>query len=163
MAHLVGPSLMHDLHLSSAAARWPGARVHAPAAVLEAKGLDGTVLGEHAWPGIVAVPLQGAARTGEVVFLHTPSRTLLVTDLVFHFGPPPNWQTSLLHRAIGCHQRLAVSRSWRWVFADDMAALSASVDTVLALDFDRLVPCHGAVVVSDAKAALRQAVDGRIG
>lgn len=160
--HLVGPSRMHDLHLRSAAERWPGARVYGPAGLLRALELDGTALGPSPWDAIELVALQGTKKTEEIVFCHRPSRSVLVTDLVFNFGPAPNWPTAFLRGAIGCRERLAASRSWRFVFADDMGALASSVDDVLALDFDRLIPCHGAVVESDGKRRLREALSGRI-
>jgi hypothetical protein len=160
--HLVAPSLLHDLHAGAAKARWPAARLHAPTALrarrpdlpIDEDLSDGSPWGD----AIVAVAIRGAPKLDEFEFLHRPSRTLLVTDLAFHVLTPATFATKLVLCGVGCHGRLGSSRAWRWVFAEDRAAVAASVERLLALDFDRLVPAHGDVIASGAAPALRQAL-----
>ncbi len=164
--HLVVPSLLHDLHAASCKARWPAARVYGPPGLAARRpdlGVD-EVLGDEppaAWGGALRpFPLRGVPKVQEVVFLHRESRTLLVTDLVFHVVQPATAATRLLMWTVGCSGRMAATRSWRWIFAADREAFAASVGRLLEEDFDRVVPAHGAV--GGGTSALRDAVAGRL-
>ena len=160
--HLVAPSLLHDLHSGAAKARWPEARLHAPAALRARRPdlpIDEDLSDGRSWgDAVVALAIRGAPKLDEFEFLHRPSRTLLVTDLVFHVLAPVTFATKLVLCGAGCHGRLGSSRAWRWVFAQDRAAVAASVERILALDFDRLVPAHGEVIPRGAAPALRHAL-----
>ena len=159
--HLVAPSLVHHLFAGRAKERWPEATLWGPRALPAKTGaaLDAELApGSEAWGGaITALPIEGAPRLDEFCFVHHPSRTLLVTDLVFHVLQAPNWATATLLRMTGSYGGLAASRAWRWVFAQDRAAVGRSVVRILEQDFDRLVPCHGEVVDTGAHAALTEA------
>ena len=160
--HIVAPSRMHDLHTAAAAKRWPEARLYAPASLLADHRWEGEALEVATWPGLRVLRLAGAERVQEFVFLHEPSSTLLVTDLLFHFGPAENLATALMRWAIGCSGRCATSRSWRWVFADDLDQLRGSVSAMMDWPFDRLIPCHGRIVATGAHAVVRAGLTGRI-
>ena len=157
--HLVVPSQMHDRHIAAAQARWPQATCWAPPGWQRSGVRVDRSLADAAWPDIGAYPIHGAPRVDEWVFHHRPTRSLLVTDLVFHVTEPANWQTSTLLWAVGCAGEMRASRSWRWVFRSDATALAASLEAVLALPVDRVVPCHGAIGPGDA---LRGALAGLV-
>lgn len=169
VAHVVAPSLMHDLFTSSAMARWPQASLWTSPALPERHpewSVTGTISEKapDAWGGALQVhAIAGAPRVDEVVFHHAPSRTLIVTDLVFHLYDPPNLQSRLMRALIGAQDRFAVSRSWRWVFSKDRQATRRSLDPVLAWDFERVVMCHGRVLEAGGREALRQAADRVLG
>ena len=82
----------------------------------------------------------------EVVFLHRPTRSLIVGDTYFNFGPDAPLRTRLFTGAPGPTRlfRLAVR---------DRAAARASVEWILALDFDRIVTGHGDIVESGGRQA----------
>lgn len=156
---LVAPNLLHHLYVGP----WIAAGVEAWAAPgLPEKRPDLAFAGvldedRRQFGDEVAIfPLRCFAFTNEVVLLHRPSRTLVVTDLVFHFTAAAPWatraalwclcgypgcQTSLIER-IGFHRPTA---------RREIAAL-------LDLDFDRLIMAHGEVIESGGREALRRAV-----
>lgn len=88
----------------------------------------------------------------EVVVLHRPSRTLVLTDLVFHFGSDAPWLTRAAMRGLcgypGCRatalERVGMRR----------AQAREELGTVLSWDFDRLVMAHGEVIETGGKQAL---------
>jgi hypothetical protein len=88
--------------------------------------------------------LAGAPGLNETVFLHRPSRSLLVSDLLFNVQEPANFVTGLVLRVMGTHGRLAMSRAWRR-YTRDRQALKASLEKMLAWDFTRILPAHGAI------------------
>jgi hypothetical protein len=157
---VVAPNRFHHLFLVAAARRYPDAQVLVAPGLAEKKPDLGPsqVLGERvpeAWKGqLQAVSVDGAPAMSEVVLLHAPSRTLIVTDLVFNLRTWKGWQTGLVLWMVGCHKRLAQSRSLRWM-TRDRAAAAASARRILALDFDRLVMAHGDVVETGGRVALQ--------
>ncbi|MCK6507946.1 DUF4336 domain-containing protein [Myxococcota bacterium] len=160
---VVAPNRFHHLFLVAAAQRYPDAQVLVVPGLAEKKPDLGPsqVLGDQvpaAWKGqLQAVPVDGAPAMSEVVLLHVASRTLVVTDLVFHLHQWKGWQTSLVLWMVGCHKKLAQSRSLR-IMTKDRAAAGASARRILALDFDRLVMAHGDVVETGGKEALQGAL-----
>lgn len=160
--HLVAPNLLHHLHLGAAAARWPDARVHAPPGLTAKRKdlrVDVVTKGEAAIdPDLLAVPIEGVPGICERVFLHRSSRTLVVTDLVFHVRESRGFMTPLVLFLMGAPRgTLGQSRAWRFM-AKDRAALAASLRRALSLDFDRLVVAHGEPIEHGAKAALERAL-----
>ncbi len=161
---VVAPNRLHHLYVG----RWLDAGLEGWAAPgLPAKRPDlsfhGVLDGAHAPFGdaIGVYPLACFPFTNEVVLHHRPSRTLVVTDLLFHITPAfpratraaftclcgyPGCRTTLLER-IGFHRATA---------RRELTALAA-------LDFDRLVMAHGEVIPTGGKAAFREALGWVLG
>ena len=104
---------------------------------------------------VLLIPLSCFAYTNEVVLLHRPSRTLIVTDLLFNFGPTAPWMTRAAMRCCwaypGCRttllERVGMNR----------AAARTELRRLLDLDFDRIILSHGDLVETGGHAALRSA------
>jgi len=99
--------------------------------------------------------VRGAPYLSEVVFLHRASRTLLVTDLAFHPTPASRrgLRTWCRISRVGSFGPNAVVR----LCIRDRAALRASLDRVLAWDFDRVTVTHGEPLEHGGRDALRRA------
>jgi hypothetical protein len=156
--HLVAPNPFHHLFLGAWRERYPGARLYA-APGLPKKRPDLTfdaVLGqipEPAWSGLVDQHVFGGApKLAEVVFLHRPSHTLLVTDLACNFGRGANWLTRMYLRLSKAHERFGQSFLVRLAVRDPFAA-RRSVELILCWPFDRLVVTHGDVLETGGRAA----------
>ena len=156
---VVAPNKLHHLYIGP----WIEAGAEAWAAPgLAEKRQDLTFTGTlgHDSPPfgdeLAVIPLTCFPFTNEVLFLHRPSRTLIVTDLVFHFTSDapmltraamfclcgyPGCRTTLLERA-GFHRETA---------RRELAPL-------LALDFDRPIMAHGEVIETGGKEALVEAL-----
>ena len=162
VSHLVAPNLFHHLHLAAANARYPDARVIGPARLaVKEPGLTFTppeVAQSAPFRGALAgMTIEGAPRAAETAWLHVPSRTLIVADLVFNVETSPSWKTGVLLRLMGTRGRLAQSRLWNFLVVDKAAA-SASCRRILDLDFDRLIAAHGSVIASGGKSRLAAAM-----
>jgi hypothetical protein len=157
---IVAPSRIHFLFLEAAISRWPRARV------LGAPGLEKKVRGVAFEPlprrgevcGLDVLLVDGFPYIGEHVFLHAPSRTLVVTDLVFNVHATRDLGMQLFLRAAGAWQKTAQSRAWRYLFARDMPAARRSRRELLAWEFERVVVAHGVVVERNAKPSLERAL-----
>jgi hypothetical protein len=163
VAHVVAPSLYHHVFVPRTLARYPRALLSAAPGLADKRAglpvadeLDGEP--SPAWQGSIdQVVIGGVPRMNEVAFFHRPSRTLIVTDLVFNVREPRGWGTALVLRTMGTYKRLGQSRLWGWL-AKDRAALRSSVERVMAWDFTRVLPGHGEPVETDARAAMTQAL-----
>ncbi len=97
----------------------------------------------------------GIPRASEVVFFHPSTRTLITTDLLFHIVDG-NRMTRAWASLTGCYRRPAFPIVMKMIVRDRVA-LRASIDRILAWDFDRIVVTHGANVESRGRAALQAA------
>lgn len=164
VGHIVAPSTFHDMYLEEWTAAYPEARFHA------APGVQN----EHrSWPitdeisptsppswsdEIQSLVLAGMPRINETVFLHQPSGTLIVADLVFNLTDwPMDTISSLTFRMFGTYQQLAVSRLFR-LFAKDRGALKDSLNRMLDWDFDRVLVGHGRPIEQGGRQAMRGAL-----
>jgi hypothetical protein len=117
------------------------------------------ILGDEApaeWKGEVdQVFFRGRPYENEVVFHHRASRTLLLCDLAFNFGPSAAAPTRWLMKLLRSYGRFGPSKLDPLLIRDRRAA-RGSLERILAWDFDRVVVAHGDVLASGGREALRQ-------
>jgi hypothetical protein len=157
----VAPNRVHHLYAGEVAAAYPEARLWVGPG-LERKRPDLVfvdVLGDDApaeWTDEVEqVFFRGRPYENEVVFFHRASRTLIMCDLAFNFGPRADAPTRLLMRLLRSYGRFGPSKLDPLLIRDRQAARQ-SLERILAWDFDRVVVAHGDVLESGGHEALRQ-------
>lgn len=153
---IVAPTAFHDTFLAEVLPLFPEASFYAspglptvgwkPFDLQEAPAFWREILD---WERIAGMP-----QVNEYVFLHKASRTLLVSDLVFHIGPEANGWTRLFFKVNGSFDCLRPTRLFRAMIRD-RGAFRESVLRVMDWDFDRLIMSHGRIVESGAKDRLR--------
>jgi hypothetical protein len=158
--YAVAPNRLHHLYAGEVAKVYPGARLWV-APGLERKRPDlafVAVLGDEApeeWREEVRqVFFRGRPYENEVVFLHRASRTLILCDLAFNFGPGAAAPTRLLMKLLRSYGRFGPSKLDPLLIRDRDAARK-SLESILAWDFDRVVVAHGDVLESGGREALR--------
>lgn len=160
--HVVGPNCFHDECLEEFQAAYPDAVFHAAPGLAAAKPTVrfARELGDvptAEWRGVLDQRLvRGMPRLNEVVFFHAASRSLLLADLAFNLGPDGPFFTALAMRLNGAWGQFAPSRLCRSLM-QDKAAVRASLDAILAWDFDRIIVGHGRNIETGGKSALREA------
>lgn len=160
---LIAPNLLHHLYLKQAMERYPEARVLAPERLREKRPdlrIDGCL--EREIPALLSdaveiLKFEGLPVLDEFVFYHRAQRTLVVTDLVFNVRKPRGLMAHAVLFLVGCHGRLAQSRALRFSVKDRSAARE-SAQSILHLDFERLVVAHGEIVQNDAQTELADAL-----
>jgi len=157
----VAPNRLHHLYAGEVRECYPTSRLWV-APGLDRKRPDlaiAGVLGDEApapWKGQVdQVFFRGRPYENEVAFLHRASRTLLLCDLAFHFREGTHPLTRLLMQALRSYGRFGPSRLDPLLIRDRPAA-RASLERILAWDFDRVVVAHGDVLESGGREALRR-------
>lgn len=160
---LVAPSRLHSMFLRAASARWPRASVlAAPGLAAKLTDLPFTPLprtgtAPELGDDLLVRRIEGVPFIDEHVFLHPPSRTLIVTDLVFNVHAAQTFGMKAFLWIGGAWKRTAQDYFWR-LLRRDRAAAAASVADILAWDFERVLVAHGDIIEGDAHARLARAL-----
>lgn len=159
---LVVPNRWHHLGAPAAAARFPEAKLVAPASALANNptlrldlDLHETPLGELV-PELEALPLRGVPFWDETVLYHRPTQTLLGADLVCSAGPHDHWTWRCGARLTGCYERARVPPDARKKIVDKSAA-ARSLHAMLERPAQRLIIGHGDIIEKDCHEHLARA------
>lgn len=156
---LIGPNRLHHMWLADAKVRFPDAKLLGAPGLAEKKpaiSFDGVLDTGPLSDQVEALRIAGAEKLSEVVLLHRPSRSLVVGDAVFNIHEARGMTRFILKYLAGTLGRCEQSRLVR-ALTNDRSATARSVETLLALDFARVVPAHGEVLEEpDTKEWLRR-------
>ncbi len=166
VAYLVANTPRHVWRLESWHALFPDAQLWVPratpATLAHRKLPLAGVLGRGPVPAwaedLQHVAVEGSSFIEEICFLHTPSRTLILGDLIqVHELRRGHLLGNALKRAGGVAAPDGGTaldiRATFW----DRTALRSSVERLLDLDFDTVVLAHGPCITSDAKSFVERA------
>lgn len=165
--YIIAPNLYHHLFLSQFKQHYPEAELWATSG-LEHKRPDlviNQVLSEpdtgctitlfneikaaHV-TGFNTLDIKGCMPLNEWVFLHTKSRTLIMTDLAFHFDRSNSVITQWVAKLFGNYQQLRPSPLEKLATRDKQQVWQ-SIQAILAWDFERVIMAHGSIVERDGK------------
>jgi hypothetical protein len=169
VAYIVAPGNFHHLHVAACQERFPGAETWICPGVEKKRPelrFDG-VLGDTPVPAwadeLDQVLIHGNRWIREVAFLHRPSGTLLLVDVIENVGdhtPGVDWALKLWWKGpfrMWNRPRPAPEYRLGW---KDKAAAGQSLRRILSWDFSRIVIAHGDLIEVDAKATARAAWQG---
>ena len=164
--HLVAPNKIHSLGIEPWQASYPSAKVWASPGFNKRHpdiAVDAVLTNdvEAPWRGdIDHCVIDGHAVLDEVVFLHKPSRTLIVTDFIQkHEAAGASWiWRGVKHMAgiLGRHGGVPLDIK---LSVRDKTAARRSIDTILGWDFDNLIIAHGHCLKGGAKEDVGRAFD----
>ncbi len=150
----------HDTFAKEGRAAFPEAVYLAPEGFSETVGFPTEpLLDQPEWNDEVEVQtIDGVPSMKEHVVFHRPSRTLIVADLFFNFGPAaPKWTRALMLLAVGAKHDPGMARSVR-LTVKNKGALRTSLARMMEWDFDRLIVGHGDPIDTGAKARVVEAL-----
>ena len=159
--HAVAPNRFHHLFVGAYRGAFPGMRLYAAPGLPEKRSdlvFDEVLSADApaAWAGQVdQEPFAGMPLVREVAFCHRASRTLILCDLAFHVGAEAPLLTRLAMQMLGAYGRFGPTAAEKLLVRDRVAA-RASMERILAWDFDRVVVSHGAVLERGGREALRE-------
>ena len=104
---------------------------------------------------VLLIPLRCFSFTNEVVALHRPSGSLIVTDLVFHMPADAPWMTRTALWACGAYPGCRVTVVERLGMKREVAR--EEIGQLLEMRWDRLIMSHGTIIETGGKDALREA------
>jgi hypothetical protein len=157
---LVDSMLRHDTFANEGRAAFPDIPYLAPSGFTDSAGVPTQPLlpAPVEWaPEIRVLLIEGMPKVDEHVFLHVPSRTLIVADLVFNFGPSSGWTSFMRRTLMGVKESPDAARLFP-ILVKDRAAYDQSVRELLTWDFDRIITGHNEPVPTNGKEALKRAL-----
>lgn len=157
---IVAPNTLHHLFVAGWAEAFPEAKLLAAPGLADRRpDLAWTAtLGseDHApWPSqhIDTEVFRGHALHEEIVLLHKPSGTLVVSDLILNLGQDaetcPAKQERLL-KVTGMWQRPGPPVDWKMTL-DNPSSIREAAERVLTWDVRTIVPAHGPIIRQDAR------------
>lgn len=164
VTNVVAPNWFHDLYLDEYRTLYPGAVFWGPALLrrqrksLVDRVLDGT--DRPSWfAELPYVSVPGLLSFDECLFLHSPTRTLMVADLLTNAsaGSGAPMLTKLGYRLLGLDGRLKVFPILRWCGAFNRTALQRAADQIFEWDPQRLIVGHGSFQAEAIGEQLRAA------
>lgn len=159
--HIVAPSQSHHLYAGEWKSAYPEALLHAAVGLSKRRkdlAIDHELRGEVQveWRNDLDTIFLDGAMLNETVFLHRPSRSLIVADVLENFETSPHWPTRTYLKVFGIHGKPGLSHGLRLMFRDRKRA-RRSIDEILSWDFDRIVLAHGDVIETGGNNVLREA------
>ena len=165
VSYLVEPNKIHSLHLADWHAEWPeSTRWVSPEFSDRHPDIEADLVLESdappAWLGVIDQQvIEGHKLLDEVWFCHTPSRSLIVTDLIQKHAPEKQgvfWGS--VKKLVGLYgEKGGTALDIRLSFQEKALAREC-VENVLEWEFDRLIVSHGLCWKSGAKAEVRRAM-----
>jgi hypothetical protein len=108
----------------------------------------------------------------ELVFLHKPDKTLIEADLMFNLpateqysrtkeGAEKGTLTKLFIGLMSAQPTSVWQKRFLWYVASagDRPGFNQSVKKIDTWDFQRIIPCHGDVIESNAKGVFRHVME----
>lgn len=162
VGHILAPSRFHYLDLEPFSAYFPKAQLYAPEPVVKRKkSLKFAATLRHEAPSdwrdeIEQLQARGHPMLDEVAFLHKPSRTLILTDLLMTIHKTALPTSRAMGKLLGIYETPAVPVEIKWTWKGKEAG-KEFIEQVLEWDFDRVLYSHGSLIETGGKEAVRKA------
>ncbi len=180
VAYIIAPNLYHYLFAADCKTRYPAAIFWAAPGlkekrpelpidyVIEPTAVDSSE--SRLWSCLEFILFEGFRTLGsggidelnECIFFHKATRTLIVTDTVFHFDESFPLLTRLAIKMSGGYRKLSPSMLEK-IATRDNAKVRRSVDRVLEWDFERVIMAHGSIIEMHGKEKFRQGYEAFLG
>jgi hypothetical protein len=160
---LVDSMLRHDTFAKEGQAAFHDLPYYAPEGFAPGKGIQTLSLANPPteWaPEIRIMRIDGMPEVQEYVFLHVPSRTLIVADLVFNFEENSGWKGVMRQSLMGVKKHPDCARLYPRLIKD-RASYDRSIRELLTWDFDRIIVGHKDPIESGGKEGLKKALDSK--
>jgi len=167
--YIISPDGLHHLYLGEFKKAYPEAKVLGPAMAAQ-RIKDKQVKFDGIWgtdppdtkygfePDIQACYFSGF-RNKDVAFYHPESKTMIEADLMFNLPAKEQYSKSKSSGGLPFFKDLG---PFSWAHAkmlsglcDDKEAMKRDAKTVAGWNFERIIPCHGDVIETNAKEAWR--------
>ncbi len=161
---LVDATLMHDTFAQQARSALEKIPYLAPAGFAKVSGVAIEPLASPPaeWAGEIDVlQIGGLRKINEYAFFHRASRTLVLTDLLFHFpADSQGWPRFFVRHAMRLPELIGISAFFRLMIRD-REAFRRSMARMLDWNFERVIVAHHEVIVTDGPRHLRDALANR--
>ena len=159
-AYVVAPNKTHHLFFQSFMEAFPEARGYvADGLIAKRPELAGypAIPKEGPWAGeLRSWFIEGLPVLNETIWFHEESGTLILTDLLFCFGPDNPALTILFARLLGVYRKLGMSKTMK-IATKDKLILRRSIEPLLELPIQRIILAHDQIIEHSAKSEFNEA------
>ncbi len=165
--YIIAPNLFHHLYLEHCQKLYPQAELIAPLGIkikqpnvnvsktFERDKIDfNGELDYLPFKGFQAFIPPKIVTVNEIVFFHSHSQTLILTDSAFNFDRNFPLATQLAARILRCYQSLQPSLLEK-IAIKDRELINKSISQLLSWDFQQIIMAHGNIVEKNAKEQLK--------
>ena len=92
--------------------------------------------------------IAGVPLLNEVVFFHSPSRSLICSDILFNIHEGTNFLVRAAWKLFGVWKRFGQDRFWRFM-VKDKEMVTKSINSMLSWKFERVIMAHGDITACD--------------
>lgn len=162
---IVAPNFFHTGGLPKASRLFPSAKLWGPkGALITRPQISWThELDLESWPfqdELKMIPIEGAPKINEVVFLHQESRSLIVADLCFNLIDAKGLGPKLILSLFGTYKKFGVSKLWLKL-VKDRELFEKSLSELFRHNFDNIIVSHGYNIIGGGKEKLITAFQAR--
>lgn len=158
--YVVAPNRFHHLFVGEYRNAFPDIQLFAAPGLPEKRPdlrFDGVLPDDapEAWKDELDIEFfAGMPMMNEILVHHRASRSLLLCDLAFQYGPEAPWLTRTCFRLVGAYDRFGPTVLEKLLIRD-RAKARASLERILSWNFDRVILPHGKILDSGGTQALR--------
>ncbi len=162
VSYLIAPTSFHHLYIKEWAEKNPAAKLLVvPQLVAKRKDLKPSAVIDSAFKPDWGADLQllfveGGRLYSEAVFLHTKSRTLVLTDLCFNLQRIDGFYPTVALKLYGVYKKFGPSKAVA-LFMGDKGKLLAAVAHMATWDFTRVIVAHGDIWEGASPSKLQHA------
>ncbi|MGH7799573.1 MAG: DUF4336 domain-containing protein [Thermodesulfobacteriota bacterium] len=95
--------------------------------------------------------VKGIPKLEKVVFFHSQTKTLILTDLAFYITADKPLFTRLFFRLNGVYDKFGPSRIFKHFILKNKSEFKKSLDYILTWDFDKIIISHGKLIEREGK------------
>ena len=153
---LIAPTAFHDTFFAEAVSSYPNAERLVSAAFPSGAAETAEII--SSWPDawketLIPFAIDGMPKIQETVFFDKETSTLLVSDLFFNFDESWDLWTKTFMRMVGAFGAPRMSRLFRMCIKDKQA-FKKSMEPLLDLPVENILPSHGRVVLGGGRSVL---------
>lgn len=156
---LFAPNRFHTLFFPEWKQAFPDAQIYAPTKKVNYDiRIDEEVVNQlnSQYTELWLHKIAGLPLLGEIVCLHHPSKSLILTDLCFNHRHG-NLLSKIFFWLYGSYGKFGPTRMIRYLINKRPKEFKQSLDMILQHDFERIILSHGEIIEQDAKDQLKQA------
>lgn len=161
--YVIAPNRWHHLFISNFKSAYPDAKFYcAPGLEVKRKDFrfDGVVDADQKFPWNPYLEhklVKGVPFFNEVVFYHSPSKTLILTDLAVHICESQSLLTRIVLRTIGSYKKFGWAKLEKLLYIKNKSAFQKSIEDILQWPVEKIVLTHGEPILSDGGTRLKDA------
>ena len=161
---LIAPSSFHPMFMPDWVKAFPDAKLLVvPQLIKKRPDLKAAFVIDESFRPIWGTDLNllyvpGGRMYSEAVFLHVPSKTLILTDLCFNLQKADGIFARVMLTLYGVYKKFGPSKAVA-LFMGDRDRLRQNIDEIAKWDFKRVIMAHGDILENAEPAAVRRSFD----